>query len=138
MSFKNPAVFNPKAVVESFTVSYQLSGTLPQTTANYERFWTAPAKCVVDSIVYSWAVASASGTVTTEKVPSGTAQGSGTDLQTATVSTAGSANTNNTASLSTTTATLELAEGDALALKDSGNLASIVSLSVTVGLHWIP
>lgn len=91
----------------------------------------------MDSIVYNWAVASSSGTVTCEKVPSGTAQGSGTDLQTATVSTAGTANTNNTASLSATAATLELAAGDSLALVNGGTLTSLVSLQVTVGLHWI-
>lgn len=138
MPFRNPALFDQEAAVKSFTVSHQLSGTQPATSANYQRFWTAPAKCVVDSIVYSWATASSSGTVTCEKVPSGTAQASGTDLQTATISTAGTANTNNSASLSATAATLELASGDALALVDGGTLTNLVSLQVTVGLHWIP
>ena len=93
---------------------------------------------MVDSITYNWAVASSSGTVTCEKVPSGTAQGSGTDLQTATISTSGTANTNNAGALSATAATVELASGDSLALVNGGTLTSLVSLQVTVGLHWIP
>ena len=109
MPFRNPALFDQESGVKSFAISHQLSGTQPATAANYERFWTAPAKCVVDSITYNWAVASSSGTVTCEKVPSGTAQGSGTDLQTATISTSGTANTNNAGALSATAATVELA-----------------------------
>ena len=137
MPFQNPANSNPKARVQSFTVSHQLSGTQPATAANYERFWTAPAKCVVDSVVANWAVASSSGTLQVEKVPSGTAQGSGTNLLTATISTAGAADTNNAGTLSATAATLELAAGDSLALVNGGTLTSLVSLQVTVGLHWI-
>ena len=138
MPFKNPALFDQEAAVKGFTVSTQLSGTQAATSANYQRFWTAPAKCVVDSVVASWATASSSGTLNVEKVPSGTAQDSGTDLLSATISTAGAADTNNTGTLSTTAATLELAAGDSLALVDGGTLTNLVSLTVTVGLHWIP
>ena len=137
MPFKNPALSNPKARVQSFTVSVLLPGTDPATSANYQRFWTAPAKCVVDSVTAIWATASSSGTLQVEKVPSGTAQASGTNLLTTTISTAGAADTNNAGTLSATAATLELASGDSLALVDGGTLTSLVSLNVTVGLHWI-
>lgn len=137
MSFLNPANSNPKARVQSFTVSHTLPGATAATAANYGSFWIAPAKCVVDSITYSFSANSSSGTVEVEKVPSATAQGSGTNLQTATVSTGSGANTNQAATLSATAATLELASGDRLALEDGGTLTSLTDLVVTVGLHWI-
>ena len=138
MSFKNPANSNPKARVQSFTVSNTLPYTNAQ-SANYynDIFWIAPAKCVVDSVEARWGTASTSGTVTVHKVPSGTAAGSGTALLSATISTAGTAATRTTGTLSTTAATLELAAGDGLQLVDSGTLTSLVDLNVTVGLHWI-
>ena len=137
MPFNNPANSNPKARVQSFTVNTLLSGTAPATASQYERFWTAPAKCVVDYVVATWSVASSSGTLQVEKVPSGTAQGSGTDLLSATISTAGAADTNTEGTLSTTAATVELAAGDSLALVNGGTLTSLTDLQVTIGLHWI-
>ncbi len=137
MAFKNPANSNPKARVQSFTVNEKLPGTDGATAANYDRFWIAPAKCVVDSVEASWSVASNSGTLQVEKVPSATAQGSGTNLLASTISTAGSADTTTVGTLSTTAATVELAAGDALALVNGGTLTSLVNLHVTVGLHWI-
>src|SRR3990167_5969698 len=134
MPFQNPATYDQEAVVKGFTVSVLLSGAAPQTATQYERFWIAPAKCVVDSVDASWAVASASGTLQVEKVPSGPAQGSGTNLLSATISTAGAANTTTAGTLSSTAATLELAAGDALALVNGGTLTSLTDLSVTVGL----
>ena len=138
MPFRNPALSNVKSVVQSFTVSIALPGATAATAANYGSFWVAPAKCVVDSITYSFSANSSSGTVEVEKVPSATAQGSGTNLQTATVSTASGAATNSAATLSSTAATVELASGDRLALEDSGTLTSLTDLVCTVGLHWIP
>ena len=138
MPFRNPALFDQEAGVKSFTVGIVLPGATAATAANYGSFWVAPAKCVVDSITYSWSANSSSGTVEVEKVPSATAQGSGTNLQTATVSTASGANTNSAATLSSTAATVELASGDRLALEDSGTLTSLTDLVCTVGLHWIP
>lgn len=138
MAFKNPALSNPKARVQSFTVNAHLAGAAPATAANYGRFWTAPAKCVVDSVEAVWSANSSSGTVTVHKVPSATAQDSGTALLTSTISTATGANTRSQGTLSTTDATLELAAGDSLQLVDSGTLTSLTDLAVTVGLHWIP
>lgn len=137
MAFRNPALSNPKARVQSFTVSTRLSGTDPQTASQYERFWIAPAKCVVDSVQASWSVAGSSSTLQVEKVPSGTAQGSGTNVLTSTISTAGAADTTTSGTVSTTAATIELAAGDALALVNGGTLTNLTDLSVTVGLHWI-
>ena len=137
MPFRNPANSNAKSVVQSFTVNTLLSGTAPQTASQYERFWTAPAKCVVDSVVATWSVAGSSSTLQVEKVPSGTAQGSGTNVLASTINTAGSANTNTAGTVSTTAATAELAIGDSLALVNGGTLTSLTDLQVTVGLHWI-
>lgn len=137
MPFKNPAQSNPKARVQSFTVNAHLAGTAPATAGNYGRFWTAPAKCVVDSIEVIFSVNSSGGTVTVHKVPSGTAQDSGTGLLASTLSTSTGADTRQQGILSTTAATVELAAGDSLQLVDSGNLASSADLVVTVGLHWI-
>src|SRR3990167_5750924 len=101
MPFKNPAQFNPKARVMSFTVNAHLAG---------------------------------SGTVTVHKVPSGTAQDSGTALLSSTISTASGANTRSQGTLSTTAATVELAAGDSLQLVDSGTLTSLADLAVSFGL----
>ena len=137
MSFKNPANSNPKARVQSFTVTQLLPYT-DAASANFYAgtFWTAPAKCVVDSITMRWNTASSSGTCAVHKVPSGTAPDSGTALCTA-LSTASTADTVGAATLSTTDATLELAVNDSLQLVDGGTLTSLVDLEVTVGLHWI-
>lgn len=137
MPFKNPANSNPKARVQSFTVKASLNGTQAATAGNYGRFWTAPAKCVVDSVEAIFSVNSSSGTVTVHKVPSGTAQDSGTALLASTISTASGADTVQTGTLSTTKATIELAAGDSLQLVDSGTLTSSANLAITVGLHWI-
>lgn len=137
MPFKNPALFDQESPVKGFTVTVVLPGATAATAANYGSFWVAPAKCVVDSITYSFSANSSSGTVEVEKVPSATAQGSGTNLQTATVSLASGANTNQAATLSATAATLELASGDRLALEDGADLTSLTDFVCTVGLHWI-
>ena len=138
MPFKNPAVIDGESRAKSFTVNVMLDGTSGQTAANYDRFWIAPAKCVIDTVDASWSTASSSGTLQVEKVASGTAQGSGTNLLSSTISTAGSADTTTAGTLSTTDATVELAVGNALALVNGGTLTSLVNLHVTVGLHWIP
>lgn len=138
MPFRNPALFDQESPVKGFTVAHQLPGATAATAANYGSFWIAPAKCVVDSITYSWSANSTSGTIRVEKVPSGTAQGSGTNLDTGTVDMSTGANTNQSATLSSTAATLELAAGDRLALVDGGTLTSLTDFVVTVGLHWIP
>ena len=136
--FQNPALAHGEFVKTGFTVNVLIGGTDPATAARYERFWTAPAKCVVDSVDATWSVASNSGTLNVEKVASGTAQDSGTDMLSSTIDTSGAANTVTAGTLSTTTATVELAVGDSLALVNGGTLTSITDLHVTVGLHWIP
>ena len=138
MPFKNPASSNPKARVQSFTVGTVLYGTDAATAGRYERFWTAPAKCVIDAVTATWSVAGTTSTLQVEKVPSGTAQGSGTNILSATINTAGTANTNTAGTLSTTDATVELASGDSLALVNGGDLTNLVDLQVTIGAHWIP
>ena len=137
MPFKNPARFDQESGVKSFPVHAFLPGDTAATAANYGRFFTAPAKCVVDSVNAIWRTASTSGTLNIEKIPSGTAEGSGTALLSSTIDMSGTADTNNAGTLSTTSATVELAAGDSLALTDAGTLTNQADLAVTVGLHWI-
>lgn len=137
MAFKNPANFNPKARVMSFTVNAHLPGTSAATAGNYGRFWTAPAKCVIDSVEAVFSANSSSGTLQVAKVPSGTAQDSGTNLLSSTISLSASADTRQQGTLSTTAATIELAAGDSLQLVDGGTLTSLTDLAVSVGIHWI-
>lgn len=140
MPFKNPALFDQESPVKGFTVSVRVPSTDAATAGNYGTFWTAPAKCVVDSIVERHATAGSDGgtvSLLIEKLPSGTAKDSGTDLNTA-LNLKSTANTNVSATLSTTAATLELASGDSLGLVTSGTLTAVADVAVTVGLHWIP
>lgn len=115
-----------------------LPGATAATAANYGNFWIAPYKCVVEAVTARWSANSSSGTVTVHKVPSATAQDSGTALLSSTISTASGANTNSAGTVVTTAATVELAAGDALQLVDSGTLTSLTDLVVTCRLRWIP
>jgi hypothetical protein len=59
-----------------------------------------------------------------EKVPSGTAIGSGTDILSATVNLKGTANTNAAGALSTTAGALDLAAGNSLGLDLTGTMTA--------------
>lgn len=73
------------------------------------------------------------GTIQVEKVPSGTAPGSGTTLLATAINAAGTANTNQTCEASANT----LAAGDALAPKTaSGALTSLAGMTVTLVIEW--
>ena len=138
MPFRNPALFDQESPVKSFFVESFLPGATAATAANYGNFWIAPAKVVVESVQIRFSANSTSGTLQVAKVPSGTAQDSGTNLLTGTISLSTGANTNQDGTLSATAATIELAAGDALQLVDGGTLTSLTDLVVTVGLRWIP
>lgn len=138
MPFKNPAVYDQESVVKGFFIHHCLPGATAATAANHGKFWTAPAKCVIDSVTVVFSANSSSGTFQLAKVPSGTAQGSGTNLLTTTIDLGTGANTNQAGTLVAVAATLELAAGDSLESVDGGTLTSLTDFVITVGAHWIP
>lgn len=81
-----------------------------------------------------WGVASSSGTLQIEKCTGTTAPGSGTDLLSSTINTAGTANTVASGSLTTTVASKRLTSGDRLALDFGGTVTNLVNLVVVVRL----
>ena len=101
-------------------------------------FWTAPYACKVISVSERHVtVAGQAGTMQVEKVPSGTAIGSGTVLLATAFDLTSTANTNVTA-LALTTAAGTLAAGDSLAGKvASGAATSYANGAITVLVEWI-
>lgn len=93
-----------------------------------------PAACkLVKALERHVTPAGQAGTIQIEKVPSGTAPGSGTALLATAVDAAGTANTVQTCQASANT----LAAGDALAVKTaSGALTSLAGMTVTLVVQW--
>lgn len=101
-------------------------------------FYTAPAACkIVKVIERHVTVAGQAGTMQIEKVPSGTAIGSGTVLLATAFDLTSTANTNVTVN-ALTTAAGTLAAGDSLACKvASGAATSYAGGTVTVVLEYL-
>ena len=102
-------------------------------------FWVAPAACeVVEARERHVTVCDAADTMTIEKVPSGTAPGSGTVVLLDNFTLNSTANTNVTVACHGTAATRQLAAGDALAAKFiSGDGTSYAGAVLEVILKWI-
>lgn len=102
-------------------------------------FFIAPAPCKVVSVTERHVtVAGQAGTMTLEKVPSGTAIGSGTVVLAASFDLTSTANTNVTQLGSETLATASLAKGDSLAGKvASGAATSYAGGVITVTIEWL-
>lgn len=101
-----------------------------------KRFFVAPRAMRVVRVDLTVTVAGTdAGAVTAmiEKVPSGTAIASGTDILSATLNLKGTANTNQAGALSTTAGALDLAAGDSLALDFTGVLTAATGV-VTVAM----
>ena len=99
-------------------------------------FFVAPRAMKVVGITLRPTVAGTDGgavTAQVEKVPSGTAIGSGTDLMSATLNLKGTANTNQTGTLSATASALRLAAGDALGVDFTGVLTNATGV-ITVAM----
>lgn len=80
---------------------------------------------------------STSGTLQVEKIASGTANGSGTNLLSSAAALSGTANTPVQATLSTTTANLQLKPGDRLGLVFAGTMTGLANGQVTLYLtRW--
>lgn len=91
----------------------------------------APVAYQITGVQAVWGVASASGTLTIEKLTGTQAPGGGTVLLTGTISTAGAANTVATGVLIATLASLQFAAGDRLGLVFGGTETGLVGLDVT-------
>lgn len=102
-------------------------------------FFIAPAPCKVISVTERHVtVAGQAGTMTVEKVPSGTAIGSGTDLMASAFDLTSTANTNVTKDASSTLSTRSLAKGDSLAGKvASGAATSYAGGVITATIEWL-
>jgi len=106
-----------------------------------KRVFTADAACTVTKIDLTVTVAGTDGsavTVMPEKVPSGTAIGSGSDLLASTLDLKGTANTIQNGTLHATAANLVLAAGDSIALDFAGTLTAatgVLSIQVEYGVE---
>lgn len=99
-------------------------------------FFVATRACRVVGVTCRVTAAGTDGGAVTamiEKVPSGTAIGSGTDVLSATFNLKGTANTNQAGSLSTTAGALDLAAGDSLGLDLTGTMTAATG-SITVAM----
>lgn len=119
---------------------YTVQSGIIDTTYDTDRFiWTAPFACIVVSVKAMQSAIEASGASTTlmiEKVPSGTAIGSGTDILAAAVNlkTGVTANTVETLTLHATAANYTLAAGDSLGLDFTNAITEYVGC-VTITLE---
>lgn len=112
---------------------YTLAGTLPATAANYGVFFIASTNCYVSAFEEVHKVAGSDGgavTLQLEKLTSGVAPDSGTELLATPLSLKTTADIVQTGSLTTTTTNLFLATGDRLCLKDAGTPTSVANVTV--------
>ena len=105
------------------------------TDATDQIFCIAPFDCHLVSVEARFGVTSTSGTLAVEKVPDGTAVGSGTDLLTATMALDGTADEVVTGALSTAIGVNRIAKGEGISLDFGGTLTNLVDLVVTVILR---
>jgi hypothetical protein len=126
-------------------VTVRIPDTDAATAANYTTpFFIADRTYEILSAVERHEVAGSSGsavTLTVEKVPSGTAPGSGTVVLASTFDLKGTANTNQEAvvlqTYSGSVPVRRLSRGDALTLKTSGTLTAVDGVCVSVLLRSI-
>lgn len=131
---------NDVKVPDHIAATAFLPGATAATAANYGAFFIADRAYQVVSVreAHETAGSDASAvTVSVEKLTGTTAPGSGTDLLTAGISLKGTANTVASGTLTGTTASLQLAAGDRLAVKDTGVLTAVAGVAVSVRLKVI-
>lgn len=117
------------------TFRHTLPGAAAATGANYGAFLVVPQACRVVRFVevHRTAGTDASAvTVDLEKLTSGTAEGSGSSVLSAALSLKSTANTPQEGTITSTNANRTLADGDRLALKDSGTLTAVADVTVMV------
>ena len=129
-----------KAVAKHAPVYVSVSVFATEDTDTF--IFTADRPYEVVEIIEVHSATDAAGTVEIEKVPSGTAIGSGTDIQASTFDIGSTANTPvhktvGNGGLSTTRSDRQLARGDSLALDYAGTLNDTYQGAVTVVLKPI-
>ena len=102
-------------------------------------FWIAPAACKIISAVERHVTeAGQAGTMQVEKIPSGTAIGSGTDVLASAFDLESTADTNVEILGSSTLATQSVAKGEALAGKvASGAATSYANGTLSITVEWL-
>lgn len=117
---------------DQFNIPITLPGTTPATAANYGLFFIAHVPCELTAVALRYGTASTSGTLQIEKLTGTQALDGGTVLLSSTISMSAAANTTYFGTLTGTVLDLQLARGEALALKDGGTLTSLENLNITV------
>lgn len=118
-------------VLGEFSVTLPLSAAGSAVT---QILYTAPYPVNVTKVQSRFGVASSSGTYVLEKLPSGTASGSGTAMNVA-AALSGTADTNLTTALIANTTTL--AAGDSLNVIFAGTMTGLVKAGITVSMQRI-
>jgi hypothetical protein len=122
---------------KQITQSWLVASTAAATADNYGIIYTAPYPVRVIGLTERHETAGSDGgavTLQLEKVPSGTAKGSGTNLLATALSLKATANTVQNGSLVSSSA-VDLAAGDSIALKTSGTLTAVDGVAVTVRMQ---
>ena len=121
-------------------VNHTLHGALSATATNYGVFWIAPMKCVVTEFSEVHEVAGSDGSAVTlnlEKLTSGVAPGSGSEILPSPVSLKATANIVQNGVITRVTSNRTLKKGDRLCLKDTGTLTSVSNVTIKVKLKVI-
>ena len=117
-------------------ITYEVSVTVPYIDAEdanfYPIFYHPNVKCFLIEARERHTTASTSGTVTVEKLTSGTARGSGLSMLASTFNLAGVANTTQLRGSTTVFAGTQLNPGDAVALRARGTLTNARNVIVTI------
>lgn len=116
------------------TATYQWFAALPSSTSGV--LFVAPRACIVQNITGRVEVAGTDAgavTATVYKAASGTAIASGTALHSGTINLKGTAATNQVLTVSTTAATVLLAQGDCIGIAFTGVMTAAIG-AVTVGI----
>lgn len=121
-------------------INHTIVGTAAATAANYAVFVIVPMPCLVTRVQEVHQTAGSDGSAVTlniEKLTSGVALGSGSDMLSTDLSLKATANVVQTGTLTTTSSTRTLAKGDRLAMKDTGTLTAVANVTVLIELQLI-
>lgn len=110
---------------------------LNATTSVNQSLYIAPYPVEVVGVTAAFAVNSTSGNIMVEKTPGTTAVGSGNNMLTAVISTAGANNTVNTPTLVTTSGFLQLAKGDRISAVFAGTETGLIGGYLQIQLKRI-
>jgi len=118
-------------------VPVTVPGGSAATASNYGVFWIAPYAAYVTNVYEVHQTAGTDGgavTLNLEKLTGTTAPDSGSTMLSTAFSLKATANTVQTGTLVTTQATVTVAKGDRLCLKDSGVLTSVANVTMLIEL----